>query len=109
MAELYRRFAGATGKDHLAWVIARHVDVQAALASEAVTRAEIAEAKLAAHVDTGASSIRIESADVDYHVILEDDSDKPNAMAIEMGAAGGRGGVHALGTAFPEIRAARGA
>ena len=110
MAEVYRRPKGcpqATGRDPLAWVISKHVDVQAHLETVAMYRGDIAKQILAQHSDTGAAHITIEHGDVDWYVVLHDVEDKygaKNAMAIETGASGGRGGVHALGYAFPETR-----
>lgn len=108
MAELFRTFRGARGADQLAWVVARHVDVDAALAEHAYYRAGIAMGVVASHKKTGDTKIEVTKADVDYHVKLTDDSAKPNPISIEFGGAHGRGGIHALGTAFPEINALRG-
>ena len=108
MARVFWRPEGLKARttgDPLAWAMARHVKVQAALEAVAMSRAAIAEAKLAAHRDTGAARINVDRGDVDWYVMLEDSPDAHgamNAMAIEVGARGGRGGTHALGTAFPE-------
>lgn len=110
MARLYRYpkgVTGARGEDPLAWVIARHVKVQAELQSIARRRAAIAEGVLAAHRDSGDAEIIVEHGDVDWYVTLQDHPDQwgsMNAMAIETGAENGRGGVHALGLAFPETK-----
>lgn len=107
MATVYRRPHGinaTTSGDALDWVVARHRTVQAELAEVANRRAAIARAKLAAHRDTGASHIFVEHGDVDYYVGLYD-AQAP--MTIETGGEGGRGGVHALGTAFPETKIAK--
>ena len=108
MAELYRRpknLPYRTTGDPLAWAVARHVEVQTELELTAYRRAGIAAAKLASSRHSGASYIDVSKGDVDWHVALVDRPDKSgaiNAMAIEVGARGGRGGVHALGTAFRE-------
>ena len=112
MAKLYWRPTGVSGYtgDPLAWAVARHVDVQAALAATAAKRAAVAEGVLASHRYSGASSITIDKGDVDWYVKLNDKPDEHgsvNAMAIEMGAADGRGGVRALSTAFPGIKITR--
>lgn len=108
MAEVYKWLRGypvRKGDDPVAWVVARHVEVQGALMGAAMGRAAIAAGVLAAHKDSGAAQIVVEHGDVDWYVILKDKPDKHgamNAMAIEIGASRGRGGVRALTTAFPE-------
>lgn len=108
MAIVYRYpkgVTGASGNDPLAWVVSRHVKVQAALEALARSRGAIASGVLATHRKSGASEIVVEHGDVDWYVTLQDHPDQygsVNAMAIETGASDGRGGVHALGKAFPE-------
>ena len=110
MAKVYRKPFGAPaarGQDPLNWVISHHVDVQAALDSVAAYRADIASQVLAQHSRSGAAHIVVERNAVDRFVALVDEPDEygsVNAMAIETGSSDGRGGVHALGHAFPETR-----
>ena len=108
MATLY----GRGGKrDKLAWIVSRHVDVQGKLDLVADERAAAADAILRTHRQSGDSRIEVTEGDVDRFVNLIDeptDGSEPRAMSIEMGAANGRGGVHALAGAFPEAPVIRG-
>jgi hypothetical protein len=84
-------------------MIAKLDPVQAAISAEANTRAGIARGVLAAHRDTGASSIIVESGAVDRYVTLV--AGTGDARSIEFGRNGARGkgtstGVGALQAAL---------
>lgn len=115
--ELYRKIPGIPNSgpngaydDPLNYVFSHHEKVKAKILSEVETRSAIAKAKLAAHRDTGASSIGVQGGAVDYYVSLidtdpESAGGRKNAsvLSIEFGGKSGRGGVAPLRTAFPEI------
>lgn len=91
MSQIYRR-AGGFKMEKL---IALHATVQKRLDEEVLRAGLRAEAKLAQHRDTGASSIHVERGKVDRWLELED----AHAMSIEFGRQpdeNGRDGMEGL-------------
>ena len=69
-------------------VIALNEGVQAELEARTFEIAARAEAELVRHHQDGHSDIDIESADVDFYVILSDERGQKAALSIEYGRAG---------------------
>lgn len=84
MAYVYK---GVDGRK-LTEVIALNEGVQAELERRAFEIAARAEAELVRHRREGHAEIDIESADVDFYVILSDERGQKAALSIEYGRAG---------------------
>ena len=94
---IYREVATPAGEMPLVEAMARMKKVQAALSVEAERIRLGAAAQLAAHHHSGdAQILPVERGDVDRFVVLSDRRGQWAAWAIENGAKGGRGGIHAL-------------
>ena len=94
---VYHTVSTPLGRMEIQRAMAIHGSTQAALDVAAEKIRVVAEGVLKAHRHQGHSEILpVESGSVDRFVVLSDERGLKAAYAIEKGAKGGRGGVHAL-------------